>query len=74
MDLYTYAHYIYNKGLSIDELENLSPLKRLFCTASMTLIKEEETKNQISLMVTLAKLINPRIPKDIINKMLDYKK
>lgn len=74
MDLYTYAHYIYNKGLNIEELENSNSLQRLFYTASMMVIKEEDTKNQISLMTTLAKLVNPRIPNDIINKMLNYKK
>lgn len=73
MDLNTYAHYIYNKGLSLEELENADSSKRLFYTASMLVVKEEETKNQVSLMVTLAKLINPKIPNDVIKKLLDNK-
>lgn len=73
MDLYTYAHYIYNNGLPLEELENATYSKRLFYTASMLVVKEEETKNQIALITTLAKLINPKIPNDVINRLLKNK-
>ena len=46
---------MYNRGLSLEELENASTLHRMFYTASMLYCKEEETKNQI----TLAKVSNP---------------
>jgi hypothetical protein len=40
---------VYNRGLSLDELENADTLKRMFYTASMMYCKEEETKNQVAL-------------------------
>lgn len=55
MDLYTFAHYVYNHGLTLDKIQDATPLERLFYTASMIVVKEEETRNQIA----LAKLTNP---------------
>lgn len=57
MDLYTFAHYVYSHGLTLDELQDATPLERLFYTTSMLVVKEEETKNQIA----IAKLANPFI-------------
>lgn len=58
----------------MEELENVDSSKRLFYTACMIVVKEEERENQIYLMTTLAKLINPRIPDDVIKRLLNNKK
>jgi len=59
MDLYTYAHYIEKHGLSLDELQNATSMERLFYTASMIIMKTEETDNQIALAKLTGKLSNP---------------
>lgn len=55
--MYTYSHYIYKHGLSLEELENATTIQRMFYTASLLYCKEEETKNQVA----LAKFSNPFI-------------
>lgn len=57
MDLYTYAHFLDKHGLSLEELQTVSALERVFYTASMVVMKEEDRDNQIA----LAKLSNPFI-------------
>jgi hypothetical protein len=63
IDLYTYAHYINIHGLTLDELENASSLRRIFYTASMLVMKEQETKNQVALAEYTGKLSNPFLVK-----------
>ncbi|OOP74141.1 hypothetical protein CBEIBR21_06485 [Clostridium beijerinckii] len=59
IDLYTYAHYINKKGLSLEELEQSSGLARMFYTASMLVMKKEQMENDIA----LARLSNPFLEK-----------
>jgi hypothetical protein len=40
----------------------------------MQLIREEERDDKISLMITLAKLINPNIPNSVVNQILNGNK
>jgi hypothetical protein len=55
-------------------LENADSSKRLFYTASLKVIQEEERDNQLSLMATLAKAINnPKIANEILKDLKNRK-
>jgi hypothetical protein len=49
VELFTKAHLLYNRGLSIKEYNELDRQDKNFYIASVIFCKEEETKNQIAL-------------------------
>jgi hypothetical protein len=65
--LYTYAHYIWNHGATLNEL---TEYEKLFYIASMIVCKEEETKNQVELVKYLGKVFEKSIDKQEILSLI----